>query len=50
VALGGGAPAEYWYRYAGKEMGKVGNDGTLYNSYVYSILMRAHHTAACLIP
>ncbi len=29
---GGGAPAEYWYRYAGKEMGKVGNDGTLHNS------------------
>ncbi len=37
---GGGAPAEYWYRYAGKEMGKVGNDGTLYNSYISSITQR----------
>jgi hypothetical protein len=37
---GGGAPAEYWYRYAGKEMGKVGNDGNLYNSYISSITQR----------
>ena len=37
---GGGAPVEYWYRFAGKEMGKVGNDGNLYNSYVSSISQR----------
>lgn len=37
---GAGAPTEYWYRFAGKEMGKVGNDGTLHNSYASSIIMR----------
>jgi hypothetical protein len=31
-------------------MGKVGNDGTLHNSYASSIIMRARLSTACLKP
>ena len=39
---GGGAPTEYWYRFAGREMGKVGNDGqwTWSTAYAQSVGQR----------
>jgi YD repeat-containing protein len=37
---GGGAPTQYWFRFGGKEMGTIGNDGSRFGDYGGSINTR----------
>lgn len=46
AALSGGDPHEVWYRFSGKQIGYVGNNGTMDTDYASSIANRTAGSCA----